>query len=175
MKDIRINTGIFQHPKVVKLRSRHGADGVLALMQLWIYTAINSPKGILAEMDPETIAIAAQWNGGESWVSDLLDLKLVDEIPDGFRIHDWQDHNGYAYYAPERSEKAKLAAKERWRGKSDNKQEPNASGIAECDAPSPLPSPSPTLREKKRNETGEKGKSRSTVTLAEAIASGVVE
>ena len=143
MRDIRIDCGLQQHPKIVKLRSRHGADGVLALQQLWSYTAKYCCKGLLTGMDVDSILIAAQWPRNRTWFDDLIDLRLIDETPDGYQIHDWKDHNGFAYYAEERTQQARDAVNTRWNKKRKGKQQGNTDSITERNAPSPSPSPSP--------------------------------
>lgn len=114
-KDIRLSVSFFEHKKTIKLQRRLGDSGIIALQKLWIYTAINKPTGILDGYDVEDIAIAAKWAGdADDFVQTLIDLKWIDKIEDGFSIHDWQIHNLYACYSPERSAKAKKAINTRW-------------------------------------------------------------
>jgi len=168
MIDYRVKIGVQQHPKIVKLKRRHGAEGVLALFRLWEYTAMNCSKGVLHGLDDESVAIASNWNGGMGWVDDLVELHLLDVAIDGiYSIHDWKDHNRYAYFAEERSEQAKKAIDARWNKKYKGNQEANTDSITkrttECNTPSPLPSPLPT-----NCISPHKGADDSGPTLAEA-------
>jgi hypothetical protein len=117
--DFRIKIGFSRHPKTLKLKRRLGADGVLALIALWEYTALNKPDGVLAGMDDEDIALAAGWDGdSEHLMQTLVKVGWLDETPDGYRVHDWEQHNEWAAKAEDRSEYFRdLAAKRKRKGR----------------------------------------------------------
>lgn len=147
--DFRVSVGFLRHIKTVKLKRRLGADGVLGLMALWGYAAEHKPTGDFGRCTEEDLEIIARWEGEPlSLVNTLLELGFVEREGDVFRIHDWHEHNAWAAYAPERTERAKRAAEARWTG--GRKQPCDAPSMldacavhAECNAPSPSPSPSP--------------------------------
>ena len=114
--DIRLQVSFRDHPKRIKLERRLGAAGPLALIDLWLSVAQSKPNGCLHGWSEEDIAIAAKWHGAAAtFVSTLVELRLLDLNEDGsFSIHDWNQHNGYAAGAPERSERARAAARARW-------------------------------------------------------------
>ena len=112
MTDIRLDVEFFDHPKTRKLIRRTGLEGVIALQRLWMWCAKNRPDGNLSGMDMEDIALAAHWDGEESeenFVQALVALHWIDETPDGYVLHDWQEHNPWAAQAENRGDKARLS------------------------------------------------------------------
>lgn len=148
--DIRIQSGWYRHPKIVKLRRRMGAEGVLGLVTLWTWTGEQRPNGRLTGMDAEDIAIAAGYpEDPQGFVDTLIALNLLDEDEDGgMSIHDWEENNPYAAGAEWRHERAKKANAAR-REKEENRYKPATSTLearyerTTSAAPSPSPSPSP--------------------------------
>jgi hypothetical protein len=150
------------HRKRKKLFNTLGAQGVLSLIDLWLATAANRPKGILSGMDEADIALDAQWSGDPAQFCKVLcEVGFLDQAEDGtYLIHDWKDHQPFAFYAEERSQKSRELAFKRWGKKTGSKPEAktdNADGMRDaCERhnkgnapiPSPIPSPIPkkTLR-----------------------------
>ena len=149
-----------------------GPQGVLSLIDLWLSTAQNRTKGILFGMSEEDIALDAQWPGDpKTFCAGLVNAGFLEkqclkmqgacdpQCPEQcspqsyvYRVHDWEHRQPFAFYAQERSNKAREAAITRWsRGKiRRNKGEintyapcmPSACGAdAKGNAPSPIPSP----------------------------------
>lgn len=115
MKDLRISFGLLDHPKKIKLQRRCGNDSFENLIRLWMFVAQTKPRGRLDGMDVEDIEIASGWNGESGlFAQSMIDVGLLIEINSVYHIKDWKEHNGYAYHAPERVEKAKIAADKRW-------------------------------------------------------------
>lgn len=140
--DFRITTDALDHPKIVKLQRICGEHGVLCLFRLWAFTARYHPRGDLNNMTDEDIEIASKWNGKPGvFFAALIKYRMLDEMLGAYSVHDWQEHNAYAFHAPERSEKARNAARVRW--ESDEDTHGNASSNAHSNAPSPNPSPKP--------------------------------
>ena len=107
--DIRVSVNFLDHPKTVKLERRLGFDGVKALIRLWTWSAINRPDGALGA-DIEDVEIAARWDGEPGrFVAELVALRWLDEGDDGYRLHDWQEHNPWAADAMDRSDEARLS------------------------------------------------------------------
>ncbi len=159
--DFRINTGVLDHPKIKKLIRKKGyEEGFIRLFRLWGWTAENRPKGILTNMDMDDIAIAMNFPDGTTeqctdLINFLIELRLLDKLENGdLALHDWKDHNPFAYFAPERKEAAQKAAKARWqkkRGQGVNAGR-NADGMRVAmrkseirNAPSPIPIPIPLI------------------------------
>jgi len=164
-EDIRIDISFSNHRKRKKLFSLLGAQGVLSLIDLWIKTAENRPKGILAGMDEADIALDAQWPGNPAqFCQALIDTGFLERSENGiYSIHDWKEHQRYVYFSEERSKVARDAAEKRWKKRrgikieDKEKQEHNADIMqGACgqhtngNAPSPVPSPSPSPIPKKK-------------------------
>lgn len=149
-KDFRVAVSFPHHPKTKKLIRQLGYESVYSLINLWSFVAMNKPNGVLNNMDIDDIEIASDWNGECSkFVLALLEHKFIDEINGVYSVHDWKDHNGYAFYSPERSEKAKKAAESRWgkKNKNNDLMLNDAKGMLQAspsNAPSPSPSPDPS-------------------------------
>ena len=121
-KDFRVSVTLPTHPKALKLMRKLGDRAFYNLIRFWAFVSANKPNGVLTGYDEDDIEIASDWIGEPGqFVKTLLDPKIrfLEKTEDGFLIHDWQEHNGYAFHAQERSEKAKKAARAKW-GTSDN-------------------------------------------------------
>lgn len=82
--DIRLRTGWYRHPKIVKLRRRLGAEGVLGLVTLWTWAGEQRSTGVLLGMDAEDISIAAGYpSDAEEFVKTLMDLRFIDRDTSG--------------------------------------------------------------------------------------------
>lgn len=156
--DIRLQLSIRYHPKTKKLRLKLGPDGLLGLIWLLMFAAESRPDGKLLNLEPEDLALAADYPGDpDEFVEVLVAIGFLDPIPGGWEIHDWAENNPWAAGARERSKKARKAAKVRWeqeRPTTDNqglKSKNDAPSIrpalpraSSSNAPSPSPSPSPS-------------------------------
>jgi hypothetical protein len=157
-KDIRLKVTFPNHKKTIKLIHLIGCDGFYSLVQLWCYVAQNHPKGILNDYDKYDLEIAARWTGERGEFTKAVtrkDINFVKKIVKGYEIKDWEEHNPYVFHADERSEKARQAAKARWKT-TDSKGLDDASSIdvalpqaSVSNAPSPSPSPPPIPKPKK--------------------------
>ena len=113
--DIRIAINVLQHPKIIKLQKRLGADAVICLIRLWCWVACNRATGHLLNLESEDIELAAQWEGEQGQLTEtLLELHLLDDGDNGYQIHNWAQHNPWAAQADERSSHARKAAQARW-------------------------------------------------------------
>lgn len=147
--DIRVKTSFWHHRKTRKLKQCFRDAGPAYIIRLWSMAADDRPKGILTGYDEADIASSAGYDGdAHEFVRGLLDIGFLDQNEDGtYAIHNWQKHQGFAYYAEERSLQAKEAARIRWEKKS---QKQNADGMRDAckphanrNAPSPIPNPKP--------------------------------
>ncbi|MDA3833727.1 MAG: hypothetical protein PF495_10040 [Spirochaetales bacterium] len=120
--DIRISTAIFTNKKIRKLLRRKNGDGLSSLLSLWINAAINSPDGVFLGYEMEDLMDSANTKD-ECFIPLLVDQKKQEFDGKIYSNHNWKKHNGYAYYAPERSEKARIAANTRWQMKNKTKEE----------------------------------------------------
>lgn len=148
--DYRLSVTFTDHPKTIKLTRLLGADAVVCLLRLFGWTAQYKPDGIFKNTSIEDLEIAAKWEGAPNvFIECLIDVGFMDIKRGVYSLHDWKEHNPFAYHAKSRSNKAKRAAKARW----SNKAKSDAKQCAEHDlalldrqrsnAPSPIPNPSP--------------------------------
>jgi len=108
--DIRIAVGFLDHPKTIKLRRRLGWEGFESLLRLWFWAAQYRPDGVFNDMTDEDIEIAAQWSNDRStFVTTLVELRLLDVDNNVYSLHKWVDRNGYAASANDRSDKSRFA------------------------------------------------------------------
>lgn len=106
--DIRLSCGFLAHPKTRRLRRRHGADAVLALIGLFAWAAQNRYDGNLAGLTDEDIEDVADWDGAPgALVAALVDLRWLDGSPGHRVIHEWAEHNPYAATKGKRIARAK--------------------------------------------------------------------
>ena len=92
--DIRISISFKGHRKRVKLQQLLGKGATDYILDLWINTALNHPKGILTGMDESDIAIEAGYSGdANKFVDAMLVCGLLEQHNDGtYYIHDWDEH-----------------------------------------------------------------------------------
>ena len=143
--DIRVKFSFRDHRKRRRLKMILGPDATDYLLDLWISTAQNHPDGNLKGMDEIDIALEAGWEeDADKFVNALVDCKWLDKNSNGYKLHDWVEHQPWVCHAPERSERARQAALVRWGNKPDaNGMQGACEPHTECNAPSPSPSPKP--------------------------------
>ena len=145
-KDIRVSCTFFRNLKTLKLQRRLGSDGVVALEKIWIYAGTERPNGILEPLESVELEMIAEWSGKAGMLTEVLvETGFLEKTNRGFAVHDWKDHNAYAFHAPYRAEQASKAAAVRWRGIAPSM--PGASlehNNSNAPSPSPSPVPSPT-------------------------------
>ena len=124
--DIRIAVSFKGHRKRKKLERILGSEAVLALIDLWIGTAMNHPEGKLILMDELDIALEANWEGNpKEFVKTLIDVGFLDKDDDGtYSLHDWNEHQPWVVGAKVRSERARKASQARWGNPTKSHENP---------------------------------------------------
>ena len=108
--DIRISTAWVNSFKRRKLKRLLGAEGVLAVMDLWIHCGTTHTTGTMSGMTDEDIEVAAGWEGAPGeFVPALIDCRLLDGDEKERSIHDWAAHQEWASKAEARSEASRSA------------------------------------------------------------------
>jgi len=151
--DIRISVSFKGHRKRKRLSLMLGPGATDYLLDLWITAAMCHPDGRLSRMDETDIAIEAGWPGKPlDFVQALLACGFLDHCDcEGYSLHDWAEHQPYVMGAPERTERARHAARMRHakRKPADSMPEACSEHAASMpnlhlsNAPSPAPAPSP--------------------------------
>jgi hypothetical protein len=160
-QDIRLSIDFRDHPKIVRLHKLLGDPGICSLVTLWAWARKYRPRGILSSMDADDIENGAKWAGETGlFVKTIVALKLLDLNDGTYWVHDWKEHQPWAYYSEERSQRARLAAEGRWRQKKESSTRSSSragrlvriaeethtgsiDGFQKTDAPSPPPDPDP--------------------------------
>jgi hypothetical protein len=109
-KDIRVDLGFFEHRKTRKLIARFGLEAAWGLLRLWAFVARDRPDGSLAGMSALDIAMEMHLDGKVSH-EELVAFMQSDECRwlDGDQLHDWKEHNPWAFRAPGRSDAARFS------------------------------------------------------------------
>ena len=151
--DIRINSDFPTHFKTKKLISIAGYEGVFALILLWCYCRSYRPKGDLSGISDRDIDIICGFNAErieneyESFAACLHHVGFLDKTPTGYQLHDWAEHNPYAFFAEERSQSARDSANKRWQQKKTDKSQSNAKRIPNvCETETKGNAPYPYLK-----------------------------
>ena len=119
--DIRLALDVFEHPKTRELNdifdeleNNLGAVAVLSWLRLIIHAARNAPDGHL-KVTTRRLATAARWPGDREHFADaLIEVGLLERTDEGFRLHDFTDHQPWVVNSAERVKKAKKAAAARY-------------------------------------------------------------
>jgi len=116
--DIRILVSFKGHRKRHHLEKLLGSIGATRyLLDLWLTAAQQRPDGHLKDWNAKDIAIAAGYSGKpQKFVDSLLESGFLDRDGEGYRLHDWSEHQPWCCGAPRRSEDARKAAEVRWGG-----------------------------------------------------------
>ena len=113
--DIRISTSFLNHRKRKKLTQILGDKATGCLIDLWINTAINKPKGVLNDMDKTDISLDAGWHGdADLFVDTLVTVGFLDLHSNVYSLHDWDDHQSWVVGSEERSLSAAKNQVFRW-------------------------------------------------------------
>lgn len=91
------------------------------MLCLWLYCAENRPTGSLVGMSDEDIESAAEWDKAlvkryepGRFIAAMLEVRFMDRVDGGYKLHDWEEHQPWVFGAPRRSEAARAKARKRW-------------------------------------------------------------
>jgi hypothetical protein len=142
VSDIRLSVEFFHSLSTRKLLRLLGAEGVIALLKIWIYAANHHPTGNLEGILDDDLATVADWPGEPSALVAALEASgYVLRNSEGFSLRDWDLLQPWASTQAERSNAAKVLAQKRWmRGACVADAKGNAPSLS---FPSPIPNPSP--------------------------------
>lgn len=123
--DARLSVGYCDHPKTKKLIRRLGFEGPFYHLKLILWCRLNKPHGVLDGMDVDDIELAVDWKGEpKALVEALVEVRFLDyDEPSGeYRMHDWEDHQPWAFKADERRASASLAGFIRQYGEDEGRR-----------------------------------------------------
>lgn len=114
--DIRLSHKFFTHIKTKRLAKRLGDGAVLGLIKLWTYAAEHFQKGDISELSNDEISMIAEVDiDPDRFVETLIELRFLDIEGGRKKLHEWKEHQPYAYFAEERSKIAKQNIEKRWK------------------------------------------------------------
>jgi len=104
--DIRIQVTFPAHWKTRKLEYLLGEAGPKYLIYLWCYAGVSKPLGDFSGMTDEEIEASAFWPGESGkLIEGLIESGYLNGEKGERKLHDWKEHNGWAYGFPSRSER----------------------------------------------------------------------
>lgn len=114
MPYLNLDLDYFTHPKIVRLVGLLGQEHVAMPIRLWAYVAKHHCEdGMLEGYSKHELESAACWPGESGkFVDAMVKIGLIEEIENGYAIHDWLEHAGHLAAFKKR---AKTAAKKRWK------------------------------------------------------------
>lgn len=133
---VLMQTSVRTNIKTVVAARRLGIsvrEMVSYLFYLWAYTVENNPSGELPIRQPRDLAYMADFDidRAEEFLSVMTEIGFLDELPDGYKVHDWEEHTGRAFYKIEKkreTERKRIAAK---RAAAKEAEEPEKAAEAE--------------------------------------------
>lgn len=122
--DIRMDVAFLRNLKTRKLIAALGADGIVSLIRLWCYVRERHPQGVLDGVGLDDLEVIVEWPGTPGdFTAYTTSKRWVDVSPEGvLSVHDWPDHQPWAFGTERRSNAAKIGAQTKWQ-KVKNKGE----------------------------------------------------
>jgi hypothetical protein len=121
---IKVWTRVTGHPKVQRLERELGIkDALGVVVRLWAWTADYAPDGEIPEAEGLNAAKAARGDATRRPLADVLwslvDVGLLDRIPDGYRVHDWHDMQTVHVEAEEKRRAQGAERQRNWRARHE--------------------------------------------------------
>jgi len=115
--DIRLHMAFRMNPKIVELEALLGEGGVLAIITLWAWAAEHRPKGKLTGLSDGALEKFAMWRGTSGlFIDTCLKQRLLERDAEGvIEIHDWKEHQPWAFFSKERKKIAARNGAAKWR------------------------------------------------------------
>src|SRR3954470_24558997 len=98
----KVDDGLYDHAKMLDLRSRSGWQSALAL---WTLAGAWSSKQLKDGVVPKTLIAYVGCSGSDADL--LVDVGLWERTEDGFQFHDWLDCNPSRDSVEERRKKTR--------------------------------------------------------------------
>lgn len=134
---IRLDTNIFQHPKMLYLAEAGEWRAIVLHLKAMTYSAQHDLNGYIPDI---SLVMLARCSGtcsddGESCSGQCLrdaqhDAKVLLNVCvwaaqlGGINLHDWEEYQAASEEAKKRSDKARLAAQARWAKRNGNHSKP---------------------------------------------------
>ena len=159
--DIRLGVNFFNHIKTLQLERRCGKEGVLCLLKLWVWAAVNRPSGDLSGFCSGDLELFSVWSGPPGcFVEALREFRWLDGEEGSFRLHGWEEFQTWVTGATRREDISRLGALARKNPAAYNRLKAQGvkgitkeeyaeylhwtSGFSLSNAPAPAPAPAPS-------------------------------
>ena len=113
MAYLNLDLDFSDHPKFEKIESILGNGASILVIRLWAYSGKYSAEhGTLYTISAEKIENKIGWWGDRGdCIAAMLSIGFIEQDDQGFKIHDWQVHQGHIWKIKERNQKTALT---RW-------------------------------------------------------------
>ena len=109
--DIRLSVNFFSHIKTLKLERLCGKEGVLCLLKLWVWAAVNRPSGDLSGFCSGDLELFSGWDGESGvFVAALRSVGWLDGEEGAFWLHGWGEFQTWVTGMARREDIARLGA-----------------------------------------------------------------
>jgi hypothetical protein len=144
---IEVHQALFTHRKTLELAELLALPEVYAsahLIALWTWALDNAPTSCLPK-SARIIAKAAQYPGdAQAFIEACVKVGFIDEVADGWLIHDWDEYAGKLLYQRDRNR----AKQQAWRERQQNGDVTDEPSLLDGDVTVTLPlrnrAPNPT-------------------------------
>lgn len=134
MAYLNIDPDFPEHPKTRRLIGLTTGNAEGLLIRLWCFIAkYHGGSGRLPGYTSEEIEAVVRWDGPKGQlVGALCTVGFLHKEKEGYRIHDWLEHQGHLGVLHERAKKGAKARWDKLKGRSSPDVESNASSIAQA-------------------------------------------
>lgn len=113
MPSLNLDIDYFEHRKTKRLIGQLGRGAEVLPLRVWCFAAKYHPvDGKLTGYSAQEIeSMVGWWGKAGECIAALVNVGFLVEIKNGWRVHEWKDHEGHltAYHI-----RAKKGAKARW-------------------------------------------------------------
>lgn len=119
MPSINLDLDYFEHPKTLRLVGLLGKGTAELPIRLWCKVGKHHAEGgnLAGYSTQEIESLVGWWGRQGKFVEAMVRVGFMEQIGDGFKVHDWKDHNGHIYAYHQRAKKARAATLEKVSGR----------------------------------------------------------
>lgn len=105
---VRLDTSTFDNPKFLVLFAQKRYRTVVVYVAAMAYSGKHETGGFIQR---EVLAVL---QGTKREMEQLVEARLMDMVPGGWQIHDWDEYQLSSESIEKRREHAQMAARARW-------------------------------------------------------------
>lgn len=148
MPFLNLDLDYFDHPKTRRLIGLLGRGAEVLPIKLWCYSGkYHAENGKLSDYSPKEIESTLGWWGKEGEaVEALVKLGFLESQENGYKVHDWKDHQGHIDALKKRNRKVAL---NRWENMRNGLFSEDTNGIPKSTSGMPQSNPFQSLPDQK--------------------------